>query len=210
MKSFIFLYLMASAWAGADLTGNWLVATPNGDGTMRRTYLHLKQQDGRITGSVRATRHLFTIAKGSGGPDNFTFAATMPILGSERRVTYQGKLVGDQLRLVEMDFTGKRTAMTAHRVLEGEDALPARIEPPPLHPVGDNGLARTPPMGWSSWNKFANRIDDTTVRGIADAMARNGMRDAGYVYVNIDDTWEGERDAQGNIQPNRKFPDMKA
>ena len=36
------------------------------------------------------------------------------------------------------------------------------------------------------------------------------MRDAGYIYVNIDDTWEGERDAQGNITSNKKFPDMKA
>jgi alpha-galactosidase len=65
-------------------------------------------------------------------------------------------------------------------------------------------------MGWNSWNKFANRIDDVTVRSIADAMARNGMRDVGYVYVNIDDTWEGERDARGSIQHNQKFPDMKA
>ena len=41
-------------------------------------------------------------------------------------------------------------------------------------------------------------------------MARNGMKDAGYLYINIDDTWEGERDAQGNIHTNKKFPDMKA
>jgi alpha-galactosidase len=41
-------------------------------------------------------------------------------------------------------------------------------------------------------------------------MAQNGMKDAGYLYINIDDTWEGSRDAQGNIQPNSKFPDMKA
>ena len=41
-------------------------------------------------------------------------------------------------------------------------------------------------------------------------MVSSGMRDAGYIYVNIDDTWEGERDAQGNIQANSKFPDMKA
>jgi alpha-galactosidase len=45
---------------------------------------------------------------------------------------------------------------------------------------------------------------------MADAMASNGMREAGYQYVNIDDTWEGGRDAQGNITSNRKFPDMKA
>src|SRR5499427_8377986 len=59
-------------------------------------------------------------------------------------------------------------------------------------------------------NKFAGRIDDVTVRSIADAMASNGMKEAGYVYINIDDTWEGERDAKGNIQSNKKFPDMKS
>ena len=71
-------------------------------------------------------------------------------------------------------------------------------------------LAQTPPMGWNSWNKFARQIDDRTVREIADAMVSSGMKDAGYVYVNIDDTWEGERDAQGNILLNNKFPDMKS
>jgi alpha-galactosidase len=210
MKSLIVFCFVGAAGAAADLTGNWLVAIPNGDGTTRRTYLHLKQEGGSITGTVRSTLHLYTIDKSTGGPDNFTFTAAMPMFGSERRVTYRGRLAGHELQLTETDFTGARTAMTAHRVPEGEGALPARIEPPPLHPVRYNGLARTPPMGWNSWNKFANRIDDATVRGIADAMARNGMREAGYVYVNIDDTWEGERDPRGNIQPNRKFPDMKA
>jgi alpha-galactosidase len=71
-------------------------------------------------------------------------------------------------------------------------------------------LALTPPMGWNSWNKFADKIDDKTVREIADAMVASGMKDAGYVYINIDDTWEGDRDAQGNIRPNGKFPDLKA
>jgi alpha-galactosidase len=71
-------------------------------------------------------------------------------------------------------------------------------------------LASTPPMGWNSWNKFAGKIDDKTVRQIADAMVTSGMKDAGYIYVNIDDTWEAGRDAQGNIQTNEKFPDMKA
>jgi alpha-galactosidase len=65
-------------------------------------------------------------------------------------------------------------------------------------------------MGWNSWNKFAGRVDDATVRTIADAMVSTGMKDAGYSYINIDDTWEGERDRQGNIQTNKKFPDMKA
>ena len=65
-------------------------------------------------------------------------------------------------------------------------------------------------MGWNSWNHFHRKIDDRTVRAQADAMVSSGMRDAGYVYINIDDTWEGERDAQGFIHPNGKFPDMKA
>ncbi len=71
-------------------------------------------------------------------------------------------------------------------------------------------VAATPPMGWLSWNHFARKIDDATVRAQADAMVSTGMRDAGYVYINIDDTWEGDRDAQGAIQSNSKFPDMKA
>jgi alpha-galactosidase len=74
----------------------------------------------------------------------------------------------------------------------------------------DSTLAATPPMGWNSWNHFAGRVTDADVRGAADAIVSSGMRDAGYIYVNIDDTWEGERDAQGVIHTNSKFPDMKA
>ena len=70
--------------------------------------------------------------------------------------------------------------------------------------------AGTPPMGWNSWNHFATKIDDATVRAQADAMVKTGMRDAGYLYVNIDDAWQGERDPQGVIHSNSKFPDMKA
>ncbi|HTB97420.1 MAG TPA: glycoside hydrolase family 27 protein [Terracidiphilus sp.] len=71
-------------------------------------------------------------------------------------------------------------------------------------------LAATPPMGWNSWNHFAEKVTDADVRAAADAMVATGMRDAGYVYVNVDDTWEGERDAAGNIRSNSRFPDMKA
>ncbi len=88
--------------------------------------------------------------------------------------------------------------------------IPELLPLPALHKVPDNGLAKTPPMGWNSWNKFRGRVDDAGVRSMADAMVSSGMKDAGYLYVNIDDTWEGARDAQGNIQSNKKFPDMKA
>jgi alpha-galactosidase len=71
-------------------------------------------------------------------------------------------------------------------------------------------VAQTPPMGWNSWNYFAGRVTEEDIRHAADELVSTGMRDAGYVYVNIDDTWEGERDANGVLHTNAKFPDMKA
>jgi alpha-galactosidase len=65
-------------------------------------------------------------------------------------------------------------------------------------------------MGWNSWNHFAEKVTDADVRASADIIVSSGMRDAGYIYVNIDDAWQGERDAQGVLHPNSKFPDMKA
>jgi alpha-galactosidase len=73
-----------------------------------------------------------------------------------------------------------------------------------------NGLAETPPMGWNSWNRFHEKIDDETVREIADAMVSSGMKDAGYNYIVIDDGWQWKRNDDGILMPNPKFPDMKA
>jgi alpha-galactosidase len=71
-----------------------------------------------------------------------------------------------------------------------------------------NDLALTPPMGWNSWNHFGCNIDESIVRSEADAMATNGMEAAGYQYINIDDCWQTNRDANGVIvaDPTR-FPD---
>lgn len=80
----------------------------------------------------------------------------------------------------------------------------------PLLRAQSNVLAATPPMGWNSWNHFAAKVSDADVRSAADAMVATGMKDAGYVYINIDDGWEGKRDEQGRIRANSKFPDMKA
>jgi alpha-galactosidase len=74
----------------------------------------------------------------------------------------------------------------------------------------DPTIAATPPMGWNSWNHFAGHVNDADVRAAADAIVSSGMRDAGYIYVNIDDTWEGQRDVNGVIHTNDKFPDMKS
>ncbi|VBB44723.1 Alpha-galactosidase A [uncultured Paludibacter sp.] len=68
-------------------------------------------------------------------------------------------------------------------------------------------LAKTPPMGWNSWNKFGCNIDEKLIREIADAMVETGLRDAGYIYVNIDDCWHGKRDSLGFIIADpEKFP----
>ncbi len=76
----------------------------------------------------------------------------------------------------------------------------------------DNGLARTPPMGWNTWNHFGCNVSSQLVRESADAMVQNGMRDAGYQYLVIDDCWQVARDASGRIVPDStRFPEgMKA
>ncbi|HMB95828.1 MAG TPA: glycoside hydrolase family 27 protein, partial [Tepidisphaeraceae bacterium] len=74
-------------------------------------------------------------------------------------------------------------------------------------------LAPTPPMGWNSWNTFQTHIDEKLIEGTADTMAANGMRDAGYIYINLDDGWsEKQRDADGNLVGDKtRFPSgMKA
>jgi len=74
-------------------------------------------------------------------------------------------------------------------------------------PAPSADLALTPPMGWNSWNKFACNVSDELIRGMADAMVKSGMKDAGYQYVVIDDCWQVSRDTQGNIVADpQRFP----
>jgi alpha-galactosidase len=77
----------------------------------------------------------------------------------------------------------------------------------------NNGVARTPPMGWNTWNTFGCNISETLIRQMADAIVNNGLRDLGYKYVVVDDCWfDPNRDAQGNLQAHpQRFPSgMKA
>ena len=73
-------------------------------------------------------------------------------------------------------------------------------------------LALTPPMGWNSWNKFGCNVNEKMIREIADKIVETGLRDAGYIYINIDDCWHGARDSQGFINADpENFPSgMKA
>lgn len=69
-------------------------------------------------------------------------------------------------------------------------------------------LAKTPPMGWNSWNVWGTSVDADKVRAAADRLVDTRLADFGYQYVNIDDAWEGKRSPNGEIQANEKFGDM--
>lgn len=76
---------------------------------------------------------------------------------------------------------------------------------------GPGKLALTPPMGWSSWNIYADTVTDAEIRDAADALMSTGLAAHGYHYLNLDDSWQATRDTNGAMLPNRRrFPDMKA
>lgn len=65
----------------------------------------------------------------------------------------------------------------------------------------DNGVAKTPPMGWSSWNTFRNHIDQDIIMEVANAMVDSGLAEVGYKFINLDDCWQSSmRDSDGKLQ----------
>ncbi len=197
---------LTAGWAdtpatGQTVDGTWVAhwrVLDNGEDD--RLVLDLHQSGAKITGTAMTIGHRYqadgtlvgthlelSFSKGGNGRK-----LAADIAGKQLRLTYQG------------------AALVADPAKPGDEYPPYEKLPlPPLQDVGDNGLAKTPPMGWNSWNKFESGINDAIVREMAEAMVTSGMRDAGYRYLNIDDTWEGVRDADGNLGSNKKFPDMK-
>ena len=195
--------LITSCKSAPDVTGRWFATGKTlANGEQQTAILDLKQTGNQLAGNVRG-------------------------LGFQTDV--RGTVIGSHFELYGVDWNDKKPFLTGdleNGNIEGtqwDDKFTARpataadefpklayIDPPALHKVAYNGLANTPPMGWNSWNLFAEKVDDQTVRTMADAMVSSGMKDAGYIYVNIDDTWEGVRDANGVLSTNNKFPDMKA
>jgi alpha-galactosidase len=193
------------------LTGRWVSRMPNNDGTFRETVYVLNQQGTVLTGSIVFPSSEQPFADGAVSDargNSFRFASAPA--SNPRRTVYRGTRTGDRIVITIVRPGRPDQEVTAVRGPESAGRAPARIEPPALHPVPDNGLARTPPIGWNSWNHFKAEFDDATVRQIADAMVSSGMKAAGYTFVNIDDTWELGRDVNGRITTNRKFPNMKA
>jgi len=142
-----------------------------------------------------------------GRPFLFTVAAT-----GERPLTFRADGLPAGLRLDEM--TGRITGRVEKRGsfevtlwaknARGEAGRPFKIV------VGDR-ICLTPPLGWNSWNCWAHAVDDAKIRATARAMVDKGLVHHGWTYVNIDDCWQGLRGGKLRaIQPNEKFPDMKA
>ena len=202
-----------SATAQSDLNGYWDLRIPNpsGDGTFRDTYFQLQQDGTAIHGQlIRGQRQIPIAGTLENGSIHF---ATQPPASApsweQRPVVFEGSYTNGKLTLSIQRRNGAVQGL-AEKVAEEATQPPKPLPLPALKDLPDNGFARTPPMGWNSWNKFAGKVDDASVRAMADAMVSSGMSKVGYVYINIDDTWELGRDAAGNILPNKKFPDMKA
>jgi alpha-galactosidase len=203
-----------SAVAGAqNLTGRW-TAQYSSDDEARQIVLSLDvDSGGHFTGYVQAPQYEELIRDGRIGGNVFWFIGEREANNNttQQRI-YGGEAAGEKLTLF---IPGNRTQRTEFTRVSAErpkalPPTPPKVSLPVPPPVKSNGLALAPPMGWNSWNKFQGKVTDKVVREIADAMVKNGMKDAGYVYVNIDDTWESTRDDAGNIRSNSKFPDMKA
>jgi alpha-galactosidase len=200
---FSFLALAGTPIYGQGLAGRWAATGRTLDnGEQEKYLLELKQSGSDLTGMLKTLGYSVEVRGTVTGNHFELFVPDWEL----KRPILVGDLVNGELHAQE----GRRNIVAKPAAADDDIPTVSYIEPPPLQNVSNNGLAKTPPMGWNSWNLFAGRIDDQTVRTMADAMVSSGMRDAGYVYINIDDTWEGVRDAQGNLQSNHKFPDMKA
>ncbi len=201
---FFSMALLAAPAFGQSLAGRWTADGRTLDnGEQEKSILELKQNGNELTGTLKTLGFQVDV-KGTATGSHFELFVSE---WDPKRPVLVGDLVNGELHALQ----GGRRPIVARPAGPGDEISEVKyIEPPPLHNVPYNGLAKTPPMGWNSWNLFQGRIDDQTVRTMADAMVSSGMRDAGYIYLNIDDTWEGVRDAQGNLATNHKFPDMKA
>ena len=102
-------------------------------------------------------------------------------------------------KLLKQDFCPK---CAVNKVISATKVQPLEKE------LYNNGVALTPPMGWSSWNTFRHTIDESLIKEIADAMKKTGLLEAGYQYINLDDCWQSSlRTAEGKLQGDlTRFP----
>ena len=218
MKTIRLTALMVAAamavWAQSP-TGRWM-AKASSDDEVREIIVALAvAPDGSVSGYIQAPQYEDRIIEGSFKDGKVAFVGERDANNNtKQKRNYTAVVEAGKLKLTFPPRNNQAPQVMEFTRLSSETPKPLPAAPPKISagaytPVKYNGLAKTPPMGWNSWNKFAGKVNDKVVREVADAMVSTGMRDAGYVYVNIDDTWESTRDAKGNILTNSKFPDMK-
>ncbi|MEG1479524.1 MAG: glycoside hydrolase family 27 protein, partial [Kiritimatiellia bacterium] len=163
-------------------------------------------------------------------PTSWSIAAAPLFFGAERygvrpnhellwRVPVKGatevKVIGELPTSVTFDST--------HRTFRGKIAKPGEYRIV-LHAsndqkefseqtvtlcVGEN-ICLTPPMGWNSWYSYSEAIRQENIEKVARLLVETGLANFGWTSVNIDDCWQGDRKGTGPLQPNPKFPNMKA
>ena len=148
----------------------------------------------RVTGATPGRPFLFQIPATGQAP--LTYAATGLPAGltlDAQTGIISGALAKAGTTVVKLRVSGPRGTDARNLTIVG----------------GQHKLAQTPPMGWNSWNAYRANVDEAKVREATDELVAAGLDKHGYQFVNIDDAWQGERDADGKIQPNAKFGDMK-
>jgi alpha-galactosidase len=227
----------SAASPSSDISGTWIAKAPSRMGGEMEIVYRLKVADGNITGSQGLPFGDSAITSGQVSGETFHFTVALDAFGKIENREVTGKIVGDTLLLTpalpprrpapgapgdpppattapppqSAPVVARRgTPTPSYRAGPVDYATLPKVTLPEIKEIPYNGLAKTPPMGWNSWNKFQTHIDDKTIREIADAVVASGLRDAGYMYVNIDDGWEDKRDATGLLHSNPNFPDMTA
>jgi alpha-galactosidase len=205
--------------SAADLVGTWMAPAPN-------AYLYPGQQiSGYPNSDAFTERFVFTRENGAlvgaflsmvgNKPLNDLKVQDQTVSFSQGTNKFHGRIQGNELQLVanwdgeskSEPYTCRRASAQDLKIIEAGPTYSFQKLPlPALHDVPGNNAAPTPPMGIGNFTVTT----DAEVRRVADQMVADGLRDAGYVYIQIDEGWQGRRDAQGNIHPNAKFPDMKA
>jgi alpha-galactosidase len=138
------------------------------------------------------------------------FLYTIPVTG-ERPITYAVDQLPTGLTLDAATgrITGKlTTAGEFPVVLRAKNKLGAAEKR--FRIVVGERIALTPALGWNSWNCWAEAVDQDKILRSARALVSSGLANHGWTYINIDDTWQGERGGPHQaILGNEKFPNMK-
>ncbi len=167
---------------------------------------------------------LFTIPATGERPMEFSLEQTvvrLVVITNHHQVSIRGPFAG----ILDLNTTNGQITGDIHTkgeyivTLRAKNALGTAEKK--FRIVCGDQIALTPPMGWNSWNCFAGEVSQERVKSAADALIKSGLINHGWTYINVDDYWQNNhdskdptlqgpfRDAQGNIVPNSRFPDMK-